>query len=276
MKQVESLHPDHVAGYDHSRLHPRTSTGSTISALWTLFCLTIRHYIQGKRWMVMGLLFMLPAALAILLRITEPNDPLSHVEFFLVFNFIPYALLPLIAQLLATIATTVVLTGLFTSVTYVATYAGGNNQGVENITGRALTAFWILGLSVTTYCCFFACISLFTRRTLIIGICYTLIFEIGLVNIAFGTRWVTVAYYMRVLTAKQLEFVDNINPNGPRNSALIDNRWELDLAKFPKMEDHPQFNTCILVLVISSLAVSIFAALAFSMREFRVKTPEGN
>src|SRR5258708_32578726 len=99
MKQAESGQLANPARFEHSSNRDNASEGSTLSALWTLFCLTIRQYIQGKRWMVMGLLFMLPAGLAFLVRSTADNAPNSEIEFFFVFNFIPYGLLPLIALL---------------------------------------------------------------------------------------------------------------------------------------------------------------------------------
>src|SRR5947207_4737650 len=73
----------------------------SLSSLTTLFVLTLRQYLHGKRWMVMAALFVLPAALAILLRATAPNVPAGGLEFLIVFMLIPQALLPLVALVYA-------------------------------------------------------------------------------------------------------------------------------------------------------------------------------
>ena len=42
----------------------RDSSGLNLTGLWTLYALTLRQHLHGKRWMIMALLFLLPAALA--------------------------------------------------------------------------------------------------------------------------------------------------------------------------------------------------------------------
>ena len=134
---------------------PRTfpAGGASLAAIWTLYVLTLRQHLRGKRWIVMGVLFLLPVGLAILLRAISPDVPSLGLEFIFVFMFIPQALLPLTAlvyasgmiqdeqeeqtltyllirpipkwalytfKLLATLTTTGILTMLFTALTYVA------------------------------------------------------------------------------------------------------------------------------------------------------------
>src|SRR5271169_50179 len=77
------------------------SGGFSLTALWTLYVLTVRQHMHGKRWIVMGVLFLLPAGLAILVRITSPSVPSIWLEFLFAFMFIPQALLPLVALLYA-------------------------------------------------------------------------------------------------------------------------------------------------------------------------------
>src|SRR5205085_1420810 len=79
----------------------RMRRGLDFIALWTLFVLTLRQHLHGKRWIVMAVLFLLPAGLALLIRATAPDVPASGMEFMLVFMFIPHALLPLVALLYA-------------------------------------------------------------------------------------------------------------------------------------------------------------------------------
>src|ERR1700733_7665696 len=69
----------------------------TIRALTTLILLTLRQYMHGKRWVVMGFLFLLPAGLAILIRATRSTIPSEALEFLIVYMLIPQALLPLVA-----------------------------------------------------------------------------------------------------------------------------------------------------------------------------------
>src|SRR4051794_22531871 len=133
--------------------------GLDFTALWTLYILTLRQHLRGKRWMVIAILFSIAAALAIVARMTAPDSPPVFNEFILAFMFIPQALLPLVAliyasgiiqdeledqtityllirpipkwalyivKMLATFTTTIALTFLFTCLTYVAIYAGTN------------------------------------------------------------------------------------------------------------------------------------------------------
>src|SRR5437660_9251213 len=69
--------------------------------LWTLYVLTLRQHLRGKRWMVLAALFLLPAALAVVLRATAPDVPAIGLEFIFAFMLIPQALLPLVALLYA-------------------------------------------------------------------------------------------------------------------------------------------------------------------------------
>lgn len=146
-----------------------------LGALWTLFTLTLRQHLRGKRWMVMGALFLLPAALAILIRTTAREAPSVVSEFMLAWMLIPQVLLPLVAllyasgvvqdeleeqtityllvrpipkwaiylvKLLATLVTTATLVALFTAITYAAIFvgAGGSNSFGPDSTGSAVDA----------------------------------------------------------------------------------------------------------------------------------------
>src|SRR3954469_658185 len=83
----------------------RTGVGAfqvnATSSLWALYVLTLRQYLRGKRWMVVALLFAVPAAMAILVRTTSAEVPAIALEFLLVQMFIPQVLLPFIALLYA-------------------------------------------------------------------------------------------------------------------------------------------------------------------------------
>ncbi len=251
----------------------------------------------------MGALFLLPAGLAILLRTTAPDVPRIGLEFIFAFMFIPQAILPLVAllyasgmiqdeqeeqtltyllirpipkwalytvKLLATLATTVILTIVFTALTYAAIYIGGDKH-TEHIALRFIKAASIHSLAIVSYCCLFGLISLLTKRTLVMGILYAAIFEGLLANLPFSIRLVTVIYYTRILAFRTLSFIVPFT-GGSQNMAA--DAWQLDILSDPNLIEHPTLGACIKILVIACMACTILAAALCSRREFHVKTPE--
>ena len=283
----------------------RTPAGGVgLAALWTLYVLTFRQHLHGRRWMVMAVLFLLPAGLAILIRATASDAPSIALEFTLAFMFIPQALLPLVGlvyasgiiqdeqedqtltyllirplpkwaiygvKLLATLTTTVLLTTVFTVLTYAAIYVGTDTTGV-NVPLRCLKAVWIHDLAVICYCCLFGVMSLFTRWTLVVGILYTAIFEGLFANLPFGIRLITVIYYTRLLAYRSMEFVA-VERTREDIAAVV---WQYDVRADPTLADHPSVQTCLIALAAASLVFAVVAAIVCSRREFHVKTPEGN
>jgi ABC-2 type transport system permease protein len=284
---------------------PRVSAAgySKLSALWALYVLTLRQHVHGKRWIVMTLLFLLPAALVLIVRRTAHDVPSLSLEFIFVFMFIPQALLPLVAliyssgmiqdeqeeqtityllirpiakwaiylcKLLATLTTTVCLTAIFTAVTYIAIYAGAGSQP-ESIPARCLTAISVHALAVVAYCCLFGLMSLFSKRALVMGILYIAIFEGLFANLAFGIRLLTVIYYARLIAYRSMSFVV---PMGGGTQDIAADAWQLNITSDPQLLDHPQTSTCLTVLLLASLCFALLAAFICSRREFHVKTPE--
>jgi ABC-2 type transport system permease protein len=285
--------------------HPRPAGRFSLVPAWALFVLTLRQHLHGKRWIVMAVLFLLPAGLAILLRATAPDAPPAVIEFLLAFMFIPQALLPLVAlvyatgiiqdeqeeqtltyllirpiprwaiylvKLLATLTTTILLTAVFTVLTYAAMYVGGGS-GFAEVSRRCLTAIGIHGLSVAAYCCLFGLIGLYTRRALVAGILYAAVIEGLLANLPFGLRFITVIYYARILAYRSMDF--SFTDHG-RKFDLAAGAWQLDVQADPGLEAHPPLQTCVLVLTLAGLACAAIGALLCYRREFHVKTPEGS
>jgi ABC-2 type transport system permease protein len=249
-------------------------------------------------------LFLLPAGLAILLRATSPDVPRALLEFLLAMMFIPQVLLPLTAlmyasgiiqdeqeeqtityllvrpipkwamytvKLMATLVTAVVLTVVFTALTYAAIFIGGDAR-MEEIPLRFLKTASIHSLAVVAYCSLFGLMSLITKRVLVVGIIYMVVVEGLMANLPFGIRLMTVIYYTRMIAYRSMEFI-LINPSGqPQNMAA--DAWQLDLRRDPELLEHPDLNTCLAVLLIGSLVCTILAALLCTQREFHVKTPE--
>lgn len=279
--------------------------GSTLTALFALYSLTLRQYLHGKRWMVLAALFLLPAGLAILMRTTAHHVPSGALEFLLLFMFVPQAILPLVAllyasgmiqdeqeeqtityllirplpkwalyavKLLATVTTAVVLTAVFTVLTYAVIYLGADANG-ENVPLQCLKAIAIHSLAVTAYCCLFGLLSLVTKRSLVTGILYIVVVEGVLANLPFGIRLMTVIYYTRLIAFRTLAFVIP-TPRGAHNIAA--EAWQFDVTKDPNLIEHPQLTTCLMVLTVASLLCTALAAFIFTRREFHVKTPENS
>ena len=80
---------------------PRQSWSAQMSALAALFQLTVRQHTRGRRLLVLVLLYLVPCALAILLRsLARPAAP-DVLEFAFVLTLLPHGLAPLTALLYA-------------------------------------------------------------------------------------------------------------------------------------------------------------------------------
>jgi hypothetical protein len=100
--------------------------------------------------------------------------------------------------------------------------------------------------------------SLYATRSLAVGIVYIMVFEGLLANFDFAVRRITIMYYWRILSDRWLKLGDPVDA------------WRLN----PSTD--PDTTTCLITLVTVSLTATILAMYTFMVREFRVKTPEGN
>jgi ABC-2 type transport system permease protein len=258
-------------------------------ALGALFRLTLRQHLRGRRLLVLACLLALPCLVAVLSRLPERPAPAQVMELALVFTLLPHALVPLTAllyasgmiqdevedqtltyllirplprwalyvtKLAATVLVTALLAAVFTTAAYVAIFWGRPEFWGEVFPTRALQAALLMALAQVGYCSLFGCLSLFVRRSLVVGIAYIILFEGLLANIDFAVRRLTVMYYFRTLSVRWLD--------------LDFKGWRLDLSTAPGAWG------CVAALLLASLAATALAALAFTRREFRVKTPEGS
>jgi ABC-2 type transport system permease protein len=283
---------------------PATKRISRVSAFATLFILTLRQHLHGRRWMVLLLLFFLPPGMALLIRAAPAPVPSVFLEFLLSWMLIPQALLPLIAllyasgivqdeqeeqtityllvrpipkwmlyilKMLAAWATTVVLVTVLTVLTYVAVYA---NSGISltDVLNRCFRGIEIHSLAVMAYCSLFGLISLLTKRSLVVGVLYIAVIEGLLANLPLSLRMGTVIYYSRLIAYRTLDFMV-VWPRG-REDDVAAAAWSLDTKADPKLLEHPQLTTCVLVLVMTSLVCTLLGAVLCAQREFHVKTPE--
>jgi ABC-2 type transport system permease protein len=296
---------------DNSRLavapaHRPPAHTSRIAALWTLYTLTLRQYLHGKRWLAMIALFLLPVGLAIVVRVHARHPSSVLLEFLAAFMFVPQALLPLIAllyasgiiqdeqeeqtityllvrpipkwaiycmKLFATWTIAVALTIVLTVLTYAAIYTS-TDVPLTEVVLRCTKAALVHSLAVVAYCSLFGLISFITRRTLLVGIIYAAVVEGLFANLPFGIRLATVIYYTRLIAFRMMEFVVTYSHGAPENVAAT--VWQFDVERDPKLLEHPSTGVCLLVLLISSLVCTIVAAWLCSQREFHVKVPEGN
>jgi ABC-2 type transport system permease protein len=274
----------------------RRSFRRELSALAVLFGLTLRQQTRGRRLWLLIALYALPCVLAIVLRSLKRPAPPDILEFGLIYTLVPHGLAPLTAllyagsmihdeveeqtltyllvrplprpalyacKLLATLFLTIALVAGATAALYVAIYANSTEVWNGGVTARLLHTAGVMALAQVGYCALFGCLGVLTRRTLVVGVSYIVIFESVLANLEFVVRKLTVVYYVRVLALRWLELP-------PQMLRTWQDRWGIDLDKAP------DGGTCVLTLLGVGLAVSVLAALAFSRREFRMKTPEGN
>ncbi len=278
--------------------------GSWIASCTTLYWLTLRQHLHGKRWLALLLLFLLPAGMASVIRNAHSELPSVFLEFVLSWILIPQALLPLIAllyasgiiqdeqeeqtitylltrpipkwaiyivKMIATWTTAVLLVIVLTVLTYLAIYVNSGTV-LTDVLHRCWRACEIHSLAIVAYCSLFGLMSLLTKRTLVVGVLYTAIVEGVLANLPLSLRMATVIYYTRLIAYRTLDFVVTW-PRGRTNNVAA-TAWFFDTKSDPGLALHPQLSTCISVLLISSLAFTILAAWLCSQREFHVKTPE--
>jgi ABC-2 type transport system permease protein len=161
-----------------------------------------------------------------------------------------------LAKLLATFFVTLLRAVFFTVATLAAVYWGEEGFANSAMLKRAALIAALLGLCLSAYVAIFGALSLWVRRTLVIGAVYIVVFEGVFANIEFVIREATVIYYVRVLSVRWLD--------------LPGADWSIDPSTAPAA------STCLIVLLSVSAIFATLGALTFGMREFRIKTPEGS
>jgi ABC-2 type transport system permease protein len=297
---ISSEKSSHTA---HRSLDVQART-SAVGMYWTLYWLTLRQHLHGKRWIAVVLLCLVPVGMAILIQSTRAAVPSLMLEFVLMWILIPQALLPLIAllyasgiiqdeqeeqtityllirpinksllywvKMAATWTTIVLLVTTLTVLTYAAIYIGTETD-LSIVSLRCVKAVAILSLAATTYCSLFGAMSLVTKHTLIVGIMYSAIVEGLLASLPLSVRLVTVIYYMRLIAYRSLDFVVAWPHGGQDDVAAA--AWFLNVKDDPTLAEHPQISTCVLILLGANLVCTALASWLCSQCEFHVKTPE--
>lgn len=271
----------------------RRSRLSELSAMISLFILTIRQHLHGRRLVVLAGLYLLPCALAVVLRSLPQPAPTTELEFALVFNLLPHGMAPLTAllyaagiirdeieeqtltyisirsiprwaiyviKLLATMCMTIVLVAFAATALYLAIYVNTPDLWTEVLPQRLPRVIAVFALAQAAYCALFGLLGLITRRSLIGGIVYIVAIEGIVANIPFVGRALTVVYYVRSMLIHFVELPPRIQRN-------ITREWNLSVDTMPTMDQ------CLTRLITFSAVAIAIAALSFARREFRVKTP---
>jgi ABC-2 type transport system permease protein len=258
-------------------------------ALGAILNITAARQIRGRRLVIFSMLFALPILFAVLgHRFADPYVA-ADAETVLILGLIPQALLPLTALLYASgmvqdeveeqtltyllirpiprwliyvvkvVATWLVAAALatvFTAGALVAVYWGVPEFEPELLVRRAALIVVIMSSSLFAYVSIFGALSLMVRRSLVVGVGYIVVFEGALANIDFVMRKGTVMYYLRVLSVRWLD--------------VAGADWSIDPATAPSAI------TCLITQVGIGLGCALLGSVVFSLREFRVKTPEGS
>lgn len=259
------------------------------SALGTLFGMTIQQLVRGRRLLVLALFFLMPAGIALLARRYNPDYDAEATELGLVFYMIPQALVPLTAlvlasgliqdeveeqtwtyllirplprwaiyaaKLAATLVVSMTVTAVFTALTLLCVRWGQPGMATGEMLGRAARIAGLMSLASAAYGAIFGCLSLIVKRSLVIGVAYIILFEGVFANIDFVVRKATVMWYVRVLAERWL--------------GLHVPTWNIDLDLAPGGA------ASLLTLIVASVVATAIAGVIVSVREFRVKTPEGS
>jgi ABC-2 type transport system ATP-binding protein len=267
---------------------PRLSRYVPLSAIGALLRITADRQLRGRKLLVLCLLFSLPILFAVLARRYQDPYRTADAEKSLIFVLIPQALLPLAALIFASgmvqddveeqtltyllirpiprwmiylvkLAGTWLVIGLLSSFFTAAALAVVYWRTGELTTGalfqRAAIFAGILSLSLLAYTAIFGLLGILLRRSLLLGISYIMVFEGIAANIDFIFRRATVMYHVRVLSIRWL--------------GLPGMDWSIDPATAPTAA------TCLITLLAIGAVPALVGAFYFSVREFRVKTPEG-
>lgn len=264
------------------------SNSPPLGALATILGITVARQLRGKRIWLFVLLFAAPVAMALLVRRNEVAYSAGESERALIFGLIPQAVLPLaalmfasslvqddveeqtltyllirpiprwavyLAKVLGAVLVTAVLAALFTTAAMAAVNWGIDHYGATELIEQAGATSGLWALVLLAYISIFSFLGLLTKRVLVVGVGYTLVFEGIVSNIPFLIRYGTILFHLRVLAVRLL--------------GVDGGDWSINL------EDAPTVATSVSVLLGVSAVFLALGAWLFSVREFRVKTPEG-
>lgn len=270
-----------------------------LTALLALFRLSLHHLTRWWRLVALTTLFLLPMLLAVIPRVMEEarnrpfgREELFQVELMFAFFLVPHAVVPLACLLFGAgiindeiedqTLTYLLLRPIYRWVIYLIKLVCAvllvwtlvaffippllwviwwqqpeAPVAAWDLCQRSGEVIFVLCLAATAYNAVFGLLSLLTRRILVFGIFYIVVLEGVLANVPLVVREFTLMYYLRVLILR-----------GP-GSPPADKIWGIDLSMAPEAA-----GAAATLVVVAGLA-TVFAAYLFSVREFRLKTPDG-
>jgi ABC-2 type transport system permease protein len=259
--------------------------GTSLTAAWTLFAMTVGRLVRSQRMLSLLALYLLPIVLLLMIRQTTVVQE-SRFELQLALTLFPHTLLPLaallyapgliqdeveeqtltyllirpiprwlifLAKLAASIAVTCLLAAVFAVLVEVLIW-WNDPAFSEFIVGRSAILAAIFALALTAYNALFAFVGLIVRKSLAFGVFYIIVIEGFFASINFVIREATVMFYVRDLAMRWLEADGEF--------------WNIKLATAPGAGE------CVATLLIASAVLAALSAAVFTLREFRVKTPE--
>lgn len=269
----------------------RLDRGFNVSAWLTLFRVSVRQFVRGRRLLALAALFALPTALAALAHYFDPkyDEEVPETEEVIVFYMIPQALVPLTALILASgivrdeaegqtltyllirplprpsiyaaklLAAWCVAAGLaavFTTAAVAAVHWGAGDFWGAVVPARALKVSALGALSLLVYVALFGGLSLVVRWVLPFGVAYIVMFEGVFANVDFIVRRLTVLWYVRILAERWL--------------GLHVESWAINLDEAPGGAE------ALATLAGAAFVLAASAAWLFGRREIHVKTPDGS
>ena len=278
-----------------SGLKPRGPAALNWSGVVALFLVTVRRLLAGWRLLGITVLFLLPALVTGLIRWNGSQDSPGAIEFITLLNLIPYSALPFtsllfasgliqdeveeqtltylllrplprwliyLTKLAASVATTILFATVCTAMNLLVIYLLNSPNGLTSSAWLELfqhgaVLCFIYALAIFAYCGVFGLIGLVFRKSLPMGVIYIIFIEGVLANIPFIVRKATVIFYERVLMLRWLKLGSDVSEG-----------WSIDLSEAPSNLE------CILTLLGIGLVFAVVAGVYFTIREFRVKTPE--
>jgi ABC-2 type transport system permease protein len=273
---------------------------SRLRALAALLVLALRQQVRGWRLVVLGLLFMLPGVLTVIVYLTVPapargSIPAERLDFALLFNLIPHALAPLAAllcaagiirdeveeqtltyvllrplprmaiyalKLLAALFAVAALTSFFTVATLLfIAWLTGEPPGHPVL---RVAAIFAQGAKIAAI--FSLAQAAYCGLFALIALLVRRALLIGVVYIIFFegllASFDTIARRMTVMYYFRVLVLRWLEP-------ASGDEWKFD------MQTAPSAAACVLVLLGAGAALAMLGALIFAVREFRMKTPAG-
>ncbi len=263
-----------------------------VSGYSALFTATVRRLLRIPRMVALGLLFLTPSLIVLLVRSQGAGPGSAEFEFALMFMLVPTAVVPFTAlvfasgliqdeveeqtltyllmrpvprsaiyavKVVASMLVTALLATVCTVINELVIYSGGEAPAGDFFT-HVLQLVALYAATLVAYNAIFALVGLLFRKSLPIGVIYIILFEGVLAAIPFLFRKFTVVYYFRAMARSWFG----------GNAAIgrdMEGAWSLG-------SDAPGASNAILTLLSAALVFLALGCYWLTVREMRVKTPE--